>query len=107
MKLIVVGVGRWGGVLVKESQPMGVLVAITDSYYEAMDSAHESIGLPDAVSLHDTLEDAIRTHPSAAVVVTTPPSTHYDIALIAINAGRDVWVEKPICSHPFQAATSS
>src|ERR1043166_9515287 len=30
-----------------------------------------------------------------AVIIATPPSTHFDIASAALNAGKDVLIEKP------------
>lgn len=104
VKLIVAGVGNWGGVLMRESHKLGALVAITDCHRRKMESSYSDIGSPASVTMHDTLEDALRAYPKAAVVIATPPSSHYDMALIAIEAGRDVWVEKPICSKASQAA---
>src|SRR5262245_41633474 len=31
-----------------------------------------------------------------AVVLATPPATHYTLARAALNAGKHVWVEKPL-----------
>jgi len=31
-----------------------------------------------------------------AVVIATPLSTHFDLALQALRAGKHVWVEKPL-----------
>jgi len=81
----------------------------------------------DALSLHAiadfsplALERAARRHPSAAmltdwrdlvadpaidaVVVATPASTHFEIALAALRAGKHVLVEKPMTDNVFKAA---
>ncbi|MBZ9936037.1 Gfo/Idh/MocA family oxidoreductase [Mesorhizobium sp. BR1-1-16] len=66
------------------------------------------------------LERAGRRHPSArlvtdwrdlvadpsidAVVISTPVSTHFDMALAALRAGKHVLVEKPITDNVFKAA---
>ncbi len=40
-----------------------------------------------------------------AVIVATPISTHYDVALAALDAGKHVWVEKPLAASSAQAAS--
>lgn len=80
----------------------------------------------DGVSLHaiadfspQALERAARRHPSArllsdwrdlvsdpaidAVVVATPASTHFEIAMAALRAGKHVLVEKPMTDNVFKA----
>lgn len=71
------------------------------AYRDVIKNAYEVIGSPAGVSLHNTLEHALQTYPSAAAMVATQTSTHLDFVLIVINAGRDVLVEKPFCSHAF------
>src|SRR4051794_10368864 len=42
------------------------------------------------------LDEALSALPSDTVfVIATPPAIHFDHAMLAINAGRDVFVEKP------------
>jgi predicted dehydrogenase len=38
-----------------------------------------------------------------AVVIATPASTHYELTLQALQAGKHVFVEKPITSYPHEA----
>ncbi len=44
----------------------------------------------------ESLDEAIGS--SNALVIASPTTTHYEIALRAIHAGRDVFIEKPITS---------
>jgi predicted dehydrogenase len=86
-----------------------------------------AIGEVDAIALQaiadfsvSALERAGRRHPTArlltdwrdliadpaidAVVVATPVSTHFDIALAALKAGKHVLVEKPMTDSVFKAS---
>lgn len=44
----------------------------------------------------DTFESALRDPKVDAVVLATPAERHYDMAIAAFNAGKDVFVEKPL-----------
>ena len=37
------------------------------------------------------------------IAIATPVSTHYELALAALNMGKHVWIEKPITHHAEQA----
>ena len=47
-------------------------------------------------TLHEALEEPF-VHAIDAVIIATPPSTHYDLACEAIEAGKHVLIEKPMC----------
>lgn len=47
--------------------------------------------------------EAIRNHRVQAVVVATPPSTHFEIASYALTRGKHVFVEKPMTKTTEQA----
>jgi len=49
------------------------------------------------------VEDLLDDDELEAVVVATPPSTHYDIALAALVAGKHVMVEKPLAASVAEA----
>ncbi len=48
-------------------------------------------------ALHDSVEGLLADDGVDVVLVATPPSTHHDIAMQALAAGRHVVVEKPLC----------
>jgi predicted dehydrogenase len=48
------------------------------------------------VNLTNKYEDILDDEKIDAVVIATPPATHLDMALKAIEAGKDVFVEKPL-----------
>lgn len=110
VRAIVVGTGKWGTNLAREAHALGSLAALVDSNERSLQAAFSSLGTPSAVGTYPTLTLALRAHPSAPVIVATPPRTHYDVALAALHAGRDVWVEKPLCltlAHAEQLAASA
>lgn len=95
--LIVVGAGRWGLNHVATAHELGALVAVVDHHSEALDQVRLRIGADAKVDLCRDLSDALRTHKDAAVIVATPPATHYSITKRVIQAKRHVLVEKPLC----------
>lgn len=97
-RMIVVGVGKWGTNIAREAHALGYLSAIADTNKEKAKIAFEKLGSPANVTVHDSLDSALKAYPSIPVAVCTPPSTHYECAKIALAANRDVWVEKPLCS---------
>lgn len=92
MKCVVIGAGQWGVHLVKQMQSLGVLAGVVESS-EARQS--EIATIVPGVKFLPTLEDAL-TSDANALVIATPAATHFEIALQALQAGKDVFVEKPL-----------
>lgn len=95
--LAVVGAGYWGPNLVRNAlqSPAVRLMAVCDS------------DLPRAQRLTEALAGVVATDDIAlllddpgieAVVVATPPATHLEVAMAAIESGKHVLVEKPLAS---------
>lgn len=95
MRVAVVGLGYWGPNLVRNLCSLEACdeVVLFDTESAKMDRAVRQFpGASVAPSY-----DAILADPSVpAVVVATPVTTHYDLAARAIEAGKDVLVEKPL-----------
>ena len=88
----VVGCGYWGKNLVRVFSQLGALGCVCDTD-AARFSALKIQGNPPKYTgkLADVLADAgIR-----AVAVATPAATHYDVVKQCLEAGKDVFVEKP------------
>lgn len=92
MNILVVGCGYWGRHLVRNFRQLGVLRAVCDATEEGRSLAREIA--PDA-RLGTQMADALASDIDA-VVIATPAETHYDLALEAFSAGKDVFVEKPL-----------
>jgi UDP-2-acetamido-3-amino-2,3-dideoxy-glucuronate N-acetyltransferase len=96
VRVAVVGVGHWGRNLVRNFHALGALDGVCESDSARLDSALASYpGLKKFTSYEDLLFDpAIQ-----AVVIATPAEMHGGMALAALEAGKDVFVEKPLCLH--------
>ncbi len=100
MKVAVFGYGQWGRNLVRVFHELGALHAVCDDRPEALAEAEKkypgmrAVGAPDAL-LGDSQVDA--------VVFATPAETHFRLASAALEAGKDVMVEKPLALHVREA----
>lgn len=92
MKILLLGIGRWGAnhLRVLKSLPIELFVSELDN--QRLASAR-ALGLDDQHLSTDYRAFADRV--DAAVVVTPAPS-HFDLCREFIEAGKDVFVEKPI-----------
>ena len=86
----VAGCGYWGKNLVRNFRELGALAAVYDPSQAGRDKAAE---VAPGVEIGDSF-DAALGHP--AVAIATPAETHYDLARRALEAGCDVFVEKPL-----------
>jgi predicted dehydrogenase len=89
-----VGLGWWGRVLATSAVESGAgeLVSCYSRREEARDAFAESFGCSVVASMDDVLgDDRVE-----AVFVATPHSTHADIVVAALEAGKHVLVEKPL-----------
>src|SRR5256714_7992197 len=91
--IAVVGMGAWGRNLVRNFHEIGALAAVCDSSERAeLTCAKE---YPSVAFVRDYR--AVLADPSIrAVALATPAVTHYEMAKAALEAGKDVFVEKPL-----------
>ncbi len=89
-----IGLGAWGKNLLREfSRGIHSVVPIAcDAVADARERA--KLQYPGLV-VTDKIEQVLDSD-VAAVVVATPPASHYAIAAAAISHGKDVFVEKPL-----------
>jgi predicted dehydrogenase len=99
----VVGYGYWGVNLTRNvaAAPTTELIGVVDPGSDRRDLAHSNhAGIDTWESIHDALDD----ERVQAVVIATPASTHVDLALAAMERGRDILVEKPLAETSADAA---
>jgi len=94
--IAVVGCGYWGKNLVRNFHELGSLYAICDNDEKKLKEFHERY--PELAYFKD-YEELLSSPEVEAVVISTPAVTHYTLANEAIQAGKDVYVEKPISIH--------
>jgi UDP-2-acetamido-3-amino-2,3-dideoxy-glucuronate N-acetyltransferase len=88
----VVGCGYWGKNLIRNFHGLGHLFGICDSDPVRLEASR----IQYAVNAYGTLRDALSDPEVHAVVLATPAERHAAMALAALNAGKDVFVEKPL-----------
>ena len=93
IRIAVVGSGYWGKNLVRNFHELGVLGTICDPNPMIEASTREKY--PSAGYARDYAE--VLADPAiTAVVLATPAKTHYSMAAQALQAGKDLFVEKPL-----------
>ena len=96
IKIAVIGAGYWGKNLVRNFHQLGVLEAICDA--NASIRKQMTSNYPD-VRIFENVSDVINDETISAVVIAAPAVAHYELAYKALEAGKHVFVEKPLALH--------
>lgn len=101
--IAIVGLGYWGPNLLRN------LVAIDEADVRwACDLKEENLAKVRAnyptVQTTSSLDDVLGDNELELVMVATPTATHFDIAKKALEAGKHVFLEKPMTSSSLEAA---
>lgn len=102
MKTAIVGIGYWGSTLLRNLVAIhGVAnVVAVDLNLDLLTSAYtEYPGL----RTHQSFDEALADESITSVVVATPVASHFVMAKKALEAGRHVYVEKPLASNSYEA----
>ncbi len=95
------GLGYWGKNILRNLHELGVLGAAYDS---DPDTAAQWRNVYPGVKFVSSMDDLLGDGGLQAVAVATPAATHYSIVKKAIEAGKDVFVEKPLALTASQGA---
>jgi dTDP-4-amino-4,6-dideoxygalactose transaminase/predicted dehydrogenase len=98
LRVAVIGCGQWGQNLVRNFARLRALDAVVDAIPSRADEAAEQLraqGYRHAVKARNW-ESVLTDNSISAVVLATPASQHADMAVAALNAGKHVFVEKPL-----------
>jgi UDP-2-acetamido-3-amino-2,3-dideoxy-glucuronate N-acetyltransferase len=87
------GAGYWGKNILRNLHGLGVLHTICDEDRALLQGYRQKYrGIKVTTSFKEILVD----HEIKAVAIATPARTHYELAKAALEADRDVFVEKPL-----------
>ncbi|HJP94504.1 MAG TPA: Gfo/Idh/MocA family oxidoreductase [Pyrinomonadaceae bacterium] len=98
----VIGYGYWGPNLVRNfmAAPGSAVTSVCDLREERLSSLGK---LYPALKRCSDAKDLLNDPHIDAVVISTPVSSHFDLAMSALQAGKHVLVEKPLAARSDQA----
>lgn len=98
-KVVVIGAGYFGERHIKAlSQIEEVnIIGIAEKNTERGRAISESLNIKYAEDFRDFLEEA------TTFFIVTPTNTHFEIAMELIQAGKNIFIEKPITENPIKA----
>jgi predicted dehydrogenase len=101
-RVAVVGLGYWGPNLVRNLHelPDAELAVVCDMRQEALDAIGRRYP---AVATTTSFDEVIADESIDAIALATPVSTHYPLAVQALDAGKHVFIEKPLAASAEEA----
>jgi UDP-2-acetamido-3-amino-2,3-dideoxy-glucuronate N-acetyltransferase len=96
-----IGAGYWGRNLVRNFDDLGALAWICDTDPHLLQELGQKYP---GVRQTNRVDDLLTDSAVAGVVVATPAETHGHLVRQALEAGKDVLVEKPLCLDVKEAA---
>jgi UDP-2-acetamido-3-amino-2,3-dideoxy-glucuronate N-acetyltransferase len=88
-----VGLGYWGKNILRNLYELGVLHTACDNDLTII-SEHKK-KFPE-INYVNTFEELLNNSEVKAVAIASPAETHYELVIKTLNAGKDVYVEKPL-----------
>ena len=92
-QIALIGCGYWGKNLCRNFFALDSLKSVVDTTESGQATARTLA--PDA-QITDSLDDVLRNDQIQGVALATPAETHPELAIQAMQAGKDVFVEKPM-----------
>lgn len=100
MKVGLIGAGGWGRNLARTLHTLGALGGVAEVRPEIRD---ELQSLYPGMNLYPN-HDALLQSDLRAVAIATPAATHHEVAKAALDAGKDLFVEKPLAMTVAEAS---
>jgi UDP-2-acetamido-3-amino-2,3-dideoxy-glucuronate N-acetyltransferase len=92
-KIALVGCGYWGKNLCRNFHELGVLAQVVDATENGQSTARS---IAPEVAVTSNFEEALNNPEIKGIALATPAETHCDLAVQAMEKGKDVFVEKPM-----------
>ena len=88
-----IGLGYWGKNILRNLYEMGAISLAFDTDTKCISQRREQF--PD-IEYTMSLEDILSNEEIRAVAIASPAVTHYEVAKKSLQAGKDVFIEKPL-----------
>jgi len=88
-----IGAGRWGENLIRNLLQLGVLSDVCDINKSSLEKVAAKFP---TVSLTSDFNRLLKNPSIIGIVISTPGSTHHELAKEALLAGKHVYIEKPL-----------
>ena len=92
--ILLIGYGYWGKNLARNFNTQ--MCAICDADEAKL---HVAKKLYPHVKLYSNFLEAINDSDVTAVAIATKAESHFELAKICIQEGKDLWIEKPVCEN--------
>lgn len=98
VSIALIGAGYWGKKLLPKflNSADGLMRTVCDIHPDHRADINNSF--PD-IPTTDSYDHVVSDPSIDAVIVATPPATHFSLARKALQAGKHVWIEKPLALH--------
>jgi len=93
--LALIGAGYWGKNLARNFNQLGALHTICDRSEDLLNTFKTQEY--SEVNLTNSLESVLNDPEISKVAIAVPAALHFEVAFKALKAGKDVFVEKPLC----------
>ncbi len=100
--LALIGAGYWGKNLARNFHAIGALHTLCDPNLETLNTYGDDYS---GVFKELSFDAVLANQEITSVAIAAPAALHYTLALTAIEAGKDVYVEKPLCLNLTDAET--
>ena len=92
-KIALVGCGYWGKNLCRNFHVLGALAQVVDATENGQSTARS---IAPEVAVTSKFEEVLNNPEIKGIALATPAETHCDLAVQAMEKGKDVFVEKPM-----------